>query len=185
MRCRDAKYWLTAQRERDLEQPGVSGLDSHLQKCPPCRDFELRQERLDTILTPEPSRSHPSISTERIMRAVEQQRQVTRQLEHLRAQQQGRLAYLHASLKGLGIACLLFGLFSLLFAALSFFQPDVLVKLLELLSDSIAFLVIIAQAVQTGLTLITFNNWLLSGAALMFVLLLGMWLRLMRYPQGA
>jgi hypothetical protein len=60
-----------------------------------------------------------------------------------------------------------------------------LVKLLGLLSDLIALLVVIAQAVQTGLTLITFNNWLLSGTALMFVLLLGMWLRLMRYPQEA
>lgn len=185
MRCRDAKYWLTAQRESDPGQPEVSGLQGHLQECPPCRDFEQKQERLDTMLKPVPSRLYPGISTERIMHAVEQQRQVTRQLEDLRAQQQSRVAHLRTGLKGLGIACILFGMFSILFVALSLFQPDLLVKLLGLLSDLIALLVVIAQAVQTGLTLITFNTWLLSGTALMFVLLLGMWLRLMRYPQEA
>jgi hypothetical protein len=38
---------------------------------------------------------------------------------------------------------------------------------------------------QAGLTLITSQTWLLSGVALVVVVMMGMWLRLMRIPREA
>jgi hypothetical protein len=45
--------------------------------------------------------------------------------------------------------------------------------------------IILAQYLQEGLTLLTYNSWLLSGMALAVVVMMGMWLRLMRSPQEA
>jgi hypothetical protein len=54
-----------------------------------------------------------------------------------------------------------------------------------LLSDGIAALVILAQYLQAGLALVTRDNWLLPGVALVLVVMMGMWLGLMRYPREA
>ncbi len=58
-------------------------------------------------------------------------------------------------------------------------------NVLALLSGIIDVLVVLAQYVQTGLALIVHDNWLLSGMALVLVIMMGMWLRLMRHPQEA
>ncbi len=62
---------------------------------------------------------------------------------------------------------------------------DLLVKTLTLLSDVVSMLIVFAQYLQTGLTLVTRNNWLLSATAFVLVIMMGMWLRLMRHPQEA
>ena len=123
MRCRDAKVWLTAQRDKDLAQPEDSTVQEHLEQCATCRTYEQRQECLDTQLRRPPSRMYSSISTERIMRAVEQQRRISQQLEDLRAQQKTRIARMRiftprfAAFAYLGI-----GLLSLFLLALFVFK---------------------------------------------------------------
>src|SRR5258708_31369546 len=91
MRCRDAKYWLTAQRDNDLAQPDPSTLQEHLKQCTGCRAHEHRQQRLDTLLRTPTTHMHPSVSTQRIIQEAEQQIRITRQLEDLRARQQARV----------------------------------------------------------------------------------------------
>ena len=88
MRCRDAKVWLTAQRDNDLARSEISTLQEHLKHCVVCRTHEERQKRLDTLLHVPASRMYSRISTERIMRAVEQQRRITQQLVDIRAVEQ-------------------------------------------------------------------------------------------------
>ncbi len=186
MRCRDAKVWLTAQRDNDLAQSEISTLQEHLNHCVVCRTHEERQQRLDTLLRVPVSRMYSNISTERIMRAVEQQRRITQQLVNIRAQQQTRIASLRIfTPRFAAIAYLIIGLVSLSLLALFFFQTDLVVKALALLSDGIDALVLFVQYLQMGLALITHDTWLLSGMALTLVILMGMWLRLMRYPQEA
>jgi hypothetical protein len=75
------------------------------------------------------------------------------------------------------------GCVPLLLFAVTVFQPDLLVKLLSLPGDGIDSLIVLAQFLQVGLLLVTRDNWLMSGMALVFVILIGMWLRLMRHPQ--
>ena len=60
-----------------------------------------------------------------------------------------------------------------------------MVNVLALLSDVIDALVTLVQYLQTGLALVIHDNWLLSGMALVLVIMMGMWLRLMRHPQEA
>ncbi len=186
MRCRDAKYWLTAQRDNDLAQPDPSTLQEHLKQCTGCRAHEHRQQRLDTLLRIPTTRMHPSVSTQRIMQAVEQQIRITRQLEDLHARQQSRVARLRIfTPKFAAFAYLTIGLISLSLLALFIFQIDLVIKALALVNNGIDALIVLAQYIQTGLALITRDNWLLSVVALGLVVLMGMWLRLMRYPQEA
>jgi len=46
-------------------------------------------------------------------------------------------------------------------------------------------LIVLAQYLQAGLMFITQDNRLLLGVAFVLVVMMGMWLRLMRHPQGA
>ena len=186
MRCRDAKVWLTAQRDNDLAPSEHSRLQEHLKDCVDCRTHEHRQQRLDILLRTPKTRMYSSLSTDRIMRAVERQIRITRQLEDLRAQQQTRIARLRIfNPKFAVLAYLVVGLLSLSLLALFIFQTDLVVKALALLSDGIDALIVPVQYLQTGLVFITRDNWLLSGIALILVVLMGMWLRLMRYPREA
>ncbi len=186
MRCRDAKVWLTAQRENDLPPPVHPRLQEHLKDCVDCRIHEHRQQRLDTLLRTPTTRMYSSLSTDRIMRAVERQIRITRQLEDLRVQQRTRIARLRIfNPKFAVLAYLVVGLLSLSLLALFIFQTDLVVKALALLSDGIDALIVLVQYLQTGLVLITRDNWLLAGIALILVVLMGIWLRLMRYPQEA
>jgi hypothetical protein len=186
MRCRDAKLWLTAQRDNDLVQTEILTLQEHLKQCAACHTYEKRQQRLDILLHTPPFRLYSSISTERIMRAVELQRHITQQLEDLRVQQQTRIARLRIlNPKFLAFASLIIGLLLLFLLALLIFQADLLIKALALLSGGIDALVVLGQYLQTGLSLIIRDNWLLSGMALILVIMMGMWLRLMRHPREA
>jgi hypothetical protein len=187
MRCRDAKVWLTAQRDNDLAQSEVSTLHEHIKSCAVCRTHEQLQQRLDMILPRKPSyRMFTSISTDRIMRAVEQQKRITQQLEDIRAQQQKRISHLRIFTPRFAtITYLTVGLISLSLLALFIFHTDLVVNVLSLLGDIIDALVTLAQYLQTGLALLIHDNWLLSGMALVLVIMMGMWLRLMRHPQEA
>jgi anti-sigma factor RsiW len=186
MRCRDAKFWLTAQRDNDLAQPEITTLQEHLTDCTACRTHEQRQQRLDLVLGTPPYRAFSSISTERIMRAVERQKRITQQLEDLRTQQRTRVARLRIFTPRIAaLTYVTIGLISLSLLALFIFNADLVMSVLSLLSDVIDALVMLAQYVQTGLALLVHDNWLLSGMALVLVILMGMWLRLMRHPQEA
>jgi len=186
MRCRDAKQWLTAQRETEPDQSDVLHLQEHLKRCPGCHSFERRQTYLNTLLEPAPTRIYSGISTERIMQAIEREKRISRQLEHIQSRQQARLARMGkagpkiAALAFLVTGALAFGLF-----VLFLFQPEVFISLLSTLSGFIDALYALAGYLQAGLTLITSQNWLLSGVALVVVVMMGMWLRLMRYPREA
>jgi hypothetical protein len=111
---------------------------------------------------------------------------ITQQLEDLRAQGRSRVARLRIfNPKFAAFAYLTIGLISFSLLALFVFQPALMVKALALLSDGIAALVILAQYLQAGLALVTRDNWLLPGVALVLVVMMGMWLGLMRYPREA
>jgi len=186
MRCREAKLWLAAQRDGDLARPDALALQEHLRHCPACRAYEQRLRYLNTLLlTPNP-RTYSSISTERIMLAVEQQKRISQQLEDIRTQQRSRMARMRVI--GAPLAAMaLFTLVSipLLLLALTIVQPDLLEQTLPLLSNVVGVLIVLAEYLQAGLTLITRDNWLLLGVAFILVVMMGMWLRLMRHPQEA
>ncbi len=193
MRCREAKLWLAAQHEGETSQSDISLLQEHLRQCPVCHELELRQQRLDALLRSQqglPAQSSlpvsSSISTERIMLAVQQQRRVTQQLEDIRTQQRSRIARFH--IVGPSLAAIIFftlGSIPLLFFAITIVQPDLGVNALSLVSDGLSVLVSLAPYIQSGMTVAAQNNWLLASAAFIFVVMMGMWLRLMRYPQEA
>ncbi len=188
MRCRDAKQQLTAQRETrtDQSEPDVLRVQEHLKQCTGCRSFERRQTYLDTMLMPEPGPAYHPIPTERIMQAVERERRISQHLEHIQSQQQVRLA--RVSKVGPKIAAGAFlttGALVLGLVALFLFQPEVFLSLLSALSGFIDALYALAAYIQAALTLISSQNWVLSGVAFMVVIMMGMWLRLMRYPHEA
>ncbi|HEX6483495.1 MAG TPA: hypothetical protein VF043_32005 [Ktedonobacteraceae bacterium] len=185
MRCRDAKYRLTAQHEGDLLQPEVPPVQEHLTGCHNCRSFERHQQRLDTMLKPPTPHLYQPIATGRIMQAVQQQRQLTQQLEDIRTQQKSRVARLHILPPLIALAFTSTGGLAVLILGLAFFQPDVLVRILSLVGAGIEVVFLVIQYLQTSLALISRNELILSGIALVLVIMMGMWLRLMRYPQEA
>ena len=188
MRCRDAKQQLTAQRETrpDQSEPNVLRVQEHLQQCSGCRSFERRQTYLDTMLKPEPGRVFLPISTNRIMQAVERERRISQQLEHIQSQQQVRLARVSKAGPKIAVgAFLTTGALILGLVALFLFQPEAFISLLSALSGFVDALYALTAYVQAGLTLISSQNWVLSGVAFMVVIMMGMWLRLMRYPREA
>jgi len=186
MRCRDAKVWLTAQRENDLVQSEVTALQEHLKHCSACHTYEQYHKRTDPVLNSPTSRMFTSISTERIMQAVERQKRITEQLEDLRTQQKTRIARLRIFTPRFAtLTYLSMGFISLLLLALLIFNTDIIVNVLESFGGVIDTLVILAQYLQSGLALILHQEWLLSAMALVLVIMMGMWLRLMRHPQEA
>ena len=186
MCCHDAKLTLAAQRDSDLAQSDALALQEHLKQCPACRVYEQHLQRMDSLFCPATPSVNTRISTERIMLAIQQQRRITQQLEDMRKQQQVHVSRLRiigpflVVLVVLGLSTTPLSLFTV--AAV---QPDLMVKTLTLLSDVVSTLIVFAQYLQAGLTLVTRNNWLLSATALVLVVMMGMWLRLMRYPQEA
>jgi len=194
MRCQDAKLALAAQHDSDLaesELPDARELREHLKECAACRAYEQRQHYLDCWLRtglnqPLPFYVHCCVSTERIMQAVERQRRITQELEDLRLQQrsrEARLRVLGLVLVAVAVLAVIGSLLALGIAAL--FQPDLMVRALGLLDGVVAALIVLAEYLQPLLLLVTRNNWLLSGAAFVLVVMMGMWLRLMRHPQEA
>ena len=186
MRCRDARLWLASQRDGELTPAAAAQLQEHLKQCASCRAHELHLQYLNTLLLSPAPRSYSSISTDRIMLAVQHQQRITQQLQDIQTQQQSRMARFRVV--GLPLAALtfiLFGSIPLLLLALAMIQPDLLVNVLSWLSGFVDVLVILAQYLQTGLTLVTRDNRLLLGVAFVLVVMMGMWLRLMRHPQEA
>ena len=188
MRCRDAKHRLSAQRETgpDQSESDVLQLREHVERCSGCRSFDRRQTNLNTLLQPEPARLYRVIPTERIMRAVEREKRISQQLEHIQSRQQARLARVgRAGLRITGAAFLVTGALVIGLLALFLFLPEVFISLLSQLSGFIDALYDLAAFLQAGLTLVSSQNWLLSGVALVVVVVTGVWLRLMRNPREA
>lgn len=186
MRCSEAKQALAAQRDGELAQSDITTLQDHLKQCPACRAHERRLRSLNTLLLSPTPRSFSSISTDRILLAVEHQKRISRQLQDIQTQQQSRIARLRVvGLPLAAIAFLALGSIPLLVLALTIIQPDLLVNTLSFLGDLVSVLVILAQYVQTALILVTRDNRLLLVVAFVLVVMMGMWLRLMRHPQEA
>jgi hypothetical protein len=143
----------------------------------------------DNDLTRSPSsEAHPysSITTERIMRAVEQQRRITDQLVGLQAQQQARVARVKRAGKKLLVAMIvLTAVVTLGLLILFIFLPDQFLAVLSFSSGAIDIIVQLARYVSPGLAFITQQNWFLAGAALVIVVMVGIWIHLMRTPQEA
>jgi hypothetical protein len=181
MRCHDANHRLTAREDSQLTEPESLPVEERLTNGANCGSFKGRQQSLDGMLQPPLSHMYQPISTYRIMQAVQQQRQITRQLEDIRTQQKARLRMLSPVL---ACVCLSVGGLAVLILVLAFFQPEGLVRFLATMSDVIGAFFFVAQYLQTGLAFITRNSMILSGIALILVVMMGMWLRLMRYPRA-
>jgi hypothetical protein len=186
MRCRDAKLRLAAQRDGDLAQSDVVSLQEHLKHCLACLTYEQSQQHLDILLRTPAHRTYPNISTERIILAVERQKRITQQLVDLRMQQQSRLTTLQTvGPRVAAVVVFVLGSLTLALLAVSIVQPDLIVKVLPLLSGVVEVFIALVEYLQMPLSLVAYNSWLLSGVAFVLVILMGMWLRLMRHPQEA
>lgn len=190
MRCRNARAWLSARRDINSSLPEAQMVREHLDQCASCRAFEGRQRQIEARLVATAPKAPPvcpaSISTDKIMRAIQQQKRISQQLEDLQQQQQMRIARMQT----VGAVSAALGFFTLssvplLFLAITITQTDLALKTLTVLNDFIDVLIIIGQYLQIGLILVTRNNWLLSAMAFAVVVMMGMWLRLMRPPQEA
>jgi len=184
MRCRDARLQLATQRDGDSVDDAK--LQEHLQDCPACRTYEQRQRCLQKLLHSRSPRTYSSVSTEQILLAVQRHKRITQQLEDIRTQQQLRVARIR--IIGIPAATILFftlACIPLLLFALIIVQPDMLETTLSIASNLIDVCVILLQYLQMGLTLLTQDNRLLLGVAFVLFVMMGMWLRLMRFPQEA
>jgi hypothetical protein len=175
MRWRDA-------RDQSVVQRGSSPAHADERNAEATRNGSSRGEQ--PLIPPSPL--YPGISTERIMKAVEQQRRVSQQLEDLRAQQKRRTARLRTTgLKCIATVCFALGVLATGFLVLLMIQPVMLEHTMAWLDDGIATLLMVEERLKLELSLIPGSSWLLSGAALVVVLMMGMWVRLMRYPREA
>lgn len=173
MRCHDAKHGVSVQDGAHVGLPAERAEDgSHEQGQPVF------------IGSAPPPHLYPSISTERIMHAVERQRRITAQLDDLRAQQRQHAAILRtAGLKILAWGSLVLGVLIGSLVFLFALQPLTLARALGLFSGFIALLLALGESLQASLSLIPAHSWLLSAAALAVVLMMALWLYLMRYPR--
>ena len=197
MRCHDVKQVLAQQRDTDeMGDADIAALQEHLGECADCRAFEQRQRSMDMLLrtsqkTEQPLVAHSfsstgSVSTLSIMQAVQQHKQISQQLETLHEQQRSRVARLRTG--GAVFAAILFftlGSIPLLILAITLVQTDFMVQVLLLLSNVVDVLYVLGQYIQTSLTIVTHNSFLLAGVGFVVVLMMGMWLRLMRPPHEA
>ncbi|GCE47456.1 hypothetical protein EI42_00993 [Thermosporothrix hazakensis] len=189
MRCRDAREWLEAQSQKEFEPGQADELRDHLKQCASCRMHQEQLQKLDALLRLSIPQMKPSIShvsTEQIMRTIQQRSQISQQLEELRTQQRTRMSQIQplgtvlAAIIFFSLSCLPLGLL-----ALVIIQSDTVVQLLTVGKGLIDILVVLSQYLQSTLQLVTQNNWLLAALALAVVVMSGMWLRLMRHPQEA
>ncbi len=91
-------------------------------------------------------------------------------------------------LVGMPLVALLFftlGSIPLLLFALALEEPDWLANVLSSLSMGVYALFVLLQYAQEALSLVTGNSRLLAIVALMLVIMMGMWFRLMRPPHKA
>ncbi len=197
MRCRDVKQVLAHERDIDtLDGADTTVFQAHLEACADCQAFEQRQRAMDVLLKASQKTAHPvvahtfsstgHVSTNSIMQAVQQQKQISQQLEALHEQQRCRVARMRKG--GTVFAAITFftlGSIPLLLLAITLVQTDLMVHLLLVLSNVVDVLYVLGQYIQIGLTIVTRNSLLLAGVGFVVVLMMGMWLRLMRPPQEA
>ena len=197
MRCHDVKQMLAQQRDTDsIDDADASALQAHVDACTDGHAFEQRQRSMDALLRTSQKAAQPliaqsfsstgSVSTHAIMQAVQQRKQISQQLETLHEQQRSRVARLRTG--GTAFAAILFftlGSIPLLLLAITLVQTDFMVHVLLLLSHVVDVLYVLGQYIQTGLTVVTHNSFLLTGVGFVVVLMMGMWLRLMRPPHEA
>lgn len=197
MCCHDVKQLLARQRDVDsLENPDALAFQEHVEQCADCSAFEQRQQSIDALLKTSQKSAPPGVSqrfssighvsTHSIMQAVQQRKQISQQFETLHEQQRTRVARLRKG--GTAFAAILFFTLSsipLLVLAITLVQTDFMVHVLLLLSNVLDVLFVLGQYIQTGLTIVTRNSFLLTGVGFVVVLMMGMWLRLMRPPQEA
>ncbi|GAC1389620.1 MAG: hypothetical protein NVSMB38_04390 [Ktedonobacteraceae bacterium] len=197
MRCCDVKQLLVRQSDSDsTDDADATAFRDHLKECPDCYTFEQRQRSIDALLkisqkaaqplVPQNFSSIGRVSTNSIMQAVQQQEQISQQFETIHEQQRSRIARLRKG--GVAFAAITFftlGSIPLLVLAITLVQTDLMVHILLLLSNVIDVLYVLGQYIQTGLTIVTRNSFLLAGVSFVVVLMMGMWLRLMRPPQEA
>ncbi|GAC1579988.1 MAG: hypothetical protein NVS4B1_12560 [Ktedonobacteraceae bacterium] len=195
MRCHDVKQVLSQQRDTNgMDDTDATAFLEHLDACATCRAFEQRQRSMDALLRTSQKTAQPmvarsfsstgSVSTHSIMQAVQQHKQISQQFETLQAQQRSRVARLRTG--GAAFAAITFftlGSIPLLILAITLVQTDFMVHVLILLSHVVDVLYVLGQYIQTGLTVVTHNSFLLAGVGFVVVLMMGMWLRLMRPPQ--
>ena len=188
-----------------------AALEEHLEQCSDCRAFEQSQHTVEALLgaTSSPEKSVLSstspgfatrsvspaslpvlpvtmsraagIPTSAIMMAVQRQRQISQQLEHIQHQQQDRVARMRTG--GIALAILGFlalGSVPLLLVVILLLQTDLMVNILSLLRSIIDVGYVLALSLQTALIVVTLNYLLLSLLAFAVVLMTGMWIRLMR-----
>ena|SRR5689334_16344167 len=183
MHCRDdANASLDSQRNRDPDARQTLVAP----ECDTGRDAPHSQPRLeDAIDVPTPL-IRASISTDRIMYAIQQQRRATQQLEDIRRQQHTRVEQIGpvaAAASALGL--FLLSSIPLLCFAVLLIKSDVVAGLISLLGGVLDVCMIVTQYLQGELTLLTHNSLLLSGLAFAVVVMMGMWFRLMRPPREA
>src|SRR5579875_69067 len=164
MRCRGARDRFVIQRASHLARSEENENENYPDAGSP--GLEQRESP-----GPSPSYRCPGISTERIMQAVDRQRRISQQLDDLRVQQKRRTEFLRAvGLRVVAIMCYVSGVLAASFVVLLLLRP---------------VLLMVEEEIRLGLSLIPAGSWLLSGMALVVVLLMGLWLHLMRPPREA
>lgn len=188
MDCQQAKRGLIAQREH-ADAPTESqdeAVRKHLRGCPECRAFEQRLRRAQMVQPSSVQRVYSSISTERIMQAVAQEKFAAKQVEAMQMQQQRRMARQRSIvLPTLLIFAFTLLVIPLLLATVAMIEPDMVANMPPALSGLIYMMMLGVQYLHTGSTLITKDTALLVIGALALVIMVGMWLRLMRSPRQA
>lgn len=182
MDCHEVRDWLATRRDQEQRQ----NIQEHLDQCPACRAFEQRLQRALSA-PPSPERNmYSSISTARIMLAVEQQRRISKELEDIRAQQKRRMI----RQRSLVIPVIALSFFALLLIPIALLdvvllQPDAMANMPPVLSDLVYGFLVLGQYLQAAAAFTTRNSLALAVIALLLVILSGSWLRLMRSPSPA
>ena len=192
MRCRDARAWLQAPHDENESSEEAQAVEDHVRGCTACRDFERKQRRLRGIAERSEEKKYASepakgigISTERIMQAVQQRKQVSDQVATMRYQQKARDAhYRKVGAAGIALSILLLSSIPLFFLITMMVQATIADKTLAFFNGVIDIVVVVGQYMQAGLTLITRNNILFTAVACVVVVMIVMWFRLMRLPKG-
>jgi hypothetical protein len=187
MRCRDARQWLLNQGSEEEAPQQKQLVLEHLARCPACQTYRRQQQQVGRLLQQSSPAPVPcNLSTEQIMQAIYLRQRTTRQLEQLRLQERSRLARLRPLGSSLLIVLLLLtASLPVVLFVLFFIEPEVLVSLLPVLGGVVDVLLIAAQYLLLGLSIVSQDNLLLAALAFVLLLLAGIWLRLMRVPQEA
>src|SRR5258708_5242814 len=158
MRCRDANDVLAAQRDPRSARPVARDYTEEV-RAPHSEPTSAPYQSNLHSSPPPPSRMCPAVSTERIMRAVEQQRRITQELEQLQDRQKQKNAVLRITVP-VCVALLFFvtGVVLLTLMLLFFFQPETLMRVLGLLSDGIAWLIAVVENFQMAWSFFSPNS---------------------------